>query len=342
MRPPTGLRQDGPDDRMTTPRISVAMSVFNNARHLAPAIRSILAQTEGDFEFIIVNDGSTDSSGQIIDRFAAEDTRIRPIHQENRGLVASLNRIIEAARAPLIARMDGDDIALPARFAAQLAWLEANPDVGVLGTGCTVITDDGQLSRRRIENPVSTDAILDELKYGPPLCHPSVMMRTDAVRAIGGYRRAYRHCEDYDLWLRLSRKTAMANLSDRLLNYRQSESQVSNRHAFLQNINAAIAWEAHVERMAGRPDPTDLLDVLPPIDALDDVFGRSGVADAVRTKVALGIVYSPNVIKGDGFNLILDHIRRGGETDGLARTVLRLVKFGAPVRAVRLAMALLQ
>ena len=325
---------------MSIPRITVAMSVYNNAPYLAPAIDSILGQTFTDFEFLIVDDGSTDDSGAIINRFAAEDSRIRPIHQANAGLIVSLNRIISEARSDLIARMDGDDIALPDRFARQVAFLDANPDIGVLGTGCTVIEENGMPSTYRFENVVSTEAILDDLKNGPPLCHPSVMMRRDVVRAVGGYHRAYRHCEDYDLWLRLSEHVKMANLPDRLLLYRHSMTQVSTRHAYAQKIGAAIAWQAHVEREAGRPDPTEALDALPSMGELDTLFGQAGVFRAVREKVALGIVYSPTALRGEGFDLMLDHIRDKGATDGLWRTVVRLVTLGELSRAARLALAL--
>ena len=120
---------------MTIPRISVVMSVYNNAPYLAHAIESILTQTLTDFEFLIVNDGSTDGSGDIIDRLAAEDARIKPMHQANAGLIVSLNRMIKEARAPLIARMDGDDVALPERFERQVAFLDANHPGNPWGQG---------------------------------------------------------------------------------------------------------------------------------------------------------------------------------------------------------------
>jgi hypothetical protein len=237
--------------------------------------------------------------------------------------------------------MDGDDIALPERFARQLAFLDAHPDISVLGTGCTCIDESGKPTTDKFDNVTSPEDVLADLKNGPPLCHPSVVMRRDAVRAVGGYHRAYRHCEDYDLWLRLSEHVRMANLPDRLLLYRQSESQVSNRHAYVQKIGAAIAWEAHVERLAGRPDPTATLETLPPMNQLGTVFGRPGAYQAVREKVALGSVYTPAALRGEGFDLMLEHARNGGPTDGLWRTVLRLVTLGEPVRALRLAAVLL-
>ena len=288
---------------------------------------------------MIVNDGSSDESSAIIDRFAACDSRIRAIHSPNAGLVPSLNHILDEARGTLIARMDGDDIALPERFARQVAFLDAHPDIGVIGTGCTVIGEDSKPGPHRFDNVVSPEDIVEDLKNGPPLAHPTVLMRRDAVRAVGGYRAAYRHCEDYDLWLRLSEHVRMANLPDRLLLYRQSASQVSSRHRLTQATGAAIAWEAHLERSAGRADPTERLDVLPPIEALDALFGRAGVTTAVRARVARNIVYSPQVLRGPGFALLLDAVRDGA-TAGLWRTLARLALHRNPIGAARLALAL--
>jgi len=322
------------------PRLSVAMAVYNNAPFLAEAIESILAQTMGDFEFLIVNDGSTDGSTAIIDSYAERDRRIRPIHQANRGLVASLNLMIDEARAPLIARMDGDDISLPERFERQIAFMDANPDYGVVGTSTHDIDEHGRLSLNEDFHPLDHDAFLAALENGPWLCHPSVVMRRDVVRAAGGYRAAFRHCEDYDLWLRLSETTRLCTIPDRLFHYRRSPNQVSSAHVLEQLSGAAIAYAAHIEREAGRPDPTEGLDRLPPIDRLDALFGREGVARAVRAKVAPRIVWSELALRGEGFPLLLAHIEDGGDRAGLWRTALRLIKLGEPRRAARLALTL--
>lgn len=326
---------------MSDPQLSVAMSVFNNAPYLSTAIESILTQTFRDFEFLIVNDGSTDDSAAIIDRFAAADHRIRAIHQSNRGLIYSLNLLIAEARAPLIARMDGDDIALPTRFERQIAYLRANPDIGVLGTGADTIDENGQPGRRRFDNVTNPEAVVADLENGPPLCHPSVVMRRDIVRSVGGYHAAYLHCEDYDLWLRLSEITRMTSLPERLILYRQSASQVSNRHALTQQVGAAVAWEAHRERLAGRTDPTQSLSKLPPLSELDTLFHRPGTIRAVREKIMPELVYSPTAMRGDGFQLVIDELADGGETDGMWKTVVRLFTFGLPLRALRLARALI-
>lgn len=323
-----------------SPAISVAMSVYDNAPFLREAIDSILGQTFGDFEFLIVNDGSSDGSAQIIDTYAAVDRRVRAIHQANRGLVASLNRLIDEARAPLIARMDGDDVSLPERFARQVAFLEQHANHGVVGTGAPTIDEAGRRLPHDKDHPTSHAGVIARLSEGPPLCHPSVMMRRDLVRAAGGYRAAFRHCEDYDLWLRLAEVTRLCSLPDHLLLYRYSDGQVSSRHVVAQAIGAAIAWEAHLERLAGRPDPIAGLATLPRVDALDALFGREGVARSVRARVAPKIVYSPEALRSEGYDLLLAYIGEGGSRRGLLRTSARLVKFGDPLRAIRLAAAL--
>lgn len=317
------------------------MSVFNAGRHLRPAIESVLAQSFACFEFLIVDDGSSDGSGALLDEFAARDPRIRVLHQENRGLVASLNRLLDEARAPLVARMDGDDIALPGRFERQLAFLHAHPDHGVVGTWASCIDEQGAPWREGCrDQPTSHEALVQQLESGPHLCHPSVMMRRELVLAAGGYRAAYAHCEDYDLWLRLSERTRLCSIPERLLLYRHSAGQVSSRHIVAQAIGTAIAWAAHEERAAGRPDPTEGLVALPPIDELDALFGRPGVARSVRGKAARKLVYSPVALRSTGFDMLLEHLREGGEPDGLWRTAGRLIKFGEPARALRLAAAL--
>lgn len=323
------------------PTISVAMSVYNNAPHLAAAIESVLGQSFRDFEFLIVDDGSSDGSAEIIDRYAAADARVRAIHQPNRGLVASLNRILDEARAPLIARMDGDDIALPTRFERQLAFLTAHPDHGVVGTWADCIDEAGApLAIDCPASPTSHEALLALLETGPLLSHPTVMMRRDAVAQAGGYRAAYRHCEDYDLWLRLSERTRLCSIPEKLLLYRHSDAQVSTRHVVAQATGVAIAWLAHLERIAGRPDPTDGLAALPQIGEVDRLFGRAGLGQSVRAKVARNILHSPLALRGDGYDLLLDHVRSGGPQNGLWRTAGRLVKLGEPKRALRLAAAL--
>lgn len=325
---------------MTLPAITVAMSVYDGERFLVPAIESVLAQTFGDFEFLILDDGSRDSTAAIVRDQAARDPRIRPILRENRGLIASLNQLIAEARAPLIARMDADDICHPERFERQVAFLASHPDHGIVGTLSEDIDELGNpCGLEGVDQPLTHESVLRTIEQASPICHPSAMARRDVLLAAGGYHRAFRHCEDYDLWLRLASRTRIANLPDRLLQYRRYEGQISNRFSIEQHLGAAVAVLAYRERRAGRRDPTEQLDALPPIEALDDLFGRP-VAREIRAKVARGLIYSRSAMRAGGFDLLLKHVDDGGRGGDLWRTVARLVSFGEPMRAVRLAAAL--
>lgn len=327
---------------MPTPAISVAMSVYNGERFLAPAIESVLAQDFGDFEFLILDDGSNDGSAEIIRGYAEGDSRIRPTMRENRGLVASLNEMIGQARAPLIARMDADDICRPDRFSKQVGFLAAHPDYGVVGSWTEDIDAEGRpyhLAGK--EHPETHEAFLDAIENGwPLLCHPAAMFRRDVVLGVGGYHGAFRHCEDYDLWLRLAGVTRLASIPERLLRYRHYDSQVSSRHATEQQIGAAISYLAYRERAEGRPDPTEALDRLPPIDQLDEVFGREGVSRTVRARVAPALLYSRTSLRDEGFDLLCRYLREGGDRQGMWRVVARLLRFHEPTRALRLAATL--
>lgn len=203
------------------PQISVILPVHNCRRYLAAAITSISAQTHRDFEFIIVDDGSTDGSAAVIDQSAAADSRIRIIRRPNTGIVGALNDGLAAARGDLIARMDGDDLAEPTRFAQQLAYLQSAPDCVALGSTVWFIDPEGAVIDRYAP-PAGHAAIESELLRGNggALIHPALMLRRSAMLAVGGYRREFDRAEDLDLFLRLARHGALANLPAPLLRYR--------------------------------------------------------------------------------------------------------------------------
>ncbi len=327
---------------MSSPSISVAMSVYDSARFLAPAIESILGQTYADFEFLILNDGSKDESAAIIDAYAAKDSRIRAIHRENRGLIVSLNQLLAEARAPLVARMDSDDISKPERFAKQIAFMNANPDYGVLGTWTEDMDEEGNsFYLSGADHPTTNEEFQRTVGERSPLCHPSVMMRKELALKAGGYHGAFRHCEDYDLWLRLASQTKICSLPERLVRYRHSPGQVSSKHIVEQQMGVAVSRLAWQERRAGRPDPTEHLKALPAFDELDALFGRAGLGAEARAIATKSLLYSPVALKGKGFGIIMDHVREGGHVRGLRRTVLRLLRMAEPARAMSLATALL-
>jgi glycosyltransferase involved in cell wall biosynthesis len=323
---------------MICPAISVAMSVYNGERYLSLAIDSILKQSYADFEFLILDDGSTDGSAAIMDDFAKRDSRIRIIRRANMGLIVSLNQLIGESRAPLIARMDCDDIAHPNRFEKQISFLNAHPEYGVLGTWIDNIDADGKIVHYDgADHPTDHEAFLKRVGHGTTVCHSSVMMRRDLVLAVGGYHMAFKHCEDFDLWLRLASVTKLCSLPERLMQYRHWDAQVSNKHAYVQRIGAGISLQAYKERQAGRPDPTLTLSELPSVDQLDSFFGRDGVAKEVRQFVIPSLIYSEIALKAQGFDLLKQYISDGSKTPGLWRTIPRLILFGAPMRALGIA-----
>ena len=326
----------------STPAISVAMSVYNGERFLDEAIESVRAQTFDAFEFLILDDGSSDGTSGIIERHAASDSRIRPILRENRGLIASLNQLIEEASAPLIARMDADDICHPERFAKQIAFLADHPDHGVVGCWTHDVDEHGNpYTLTGEDHPLTHEAFLESIeRNGPLLCHPGVMFRRAVVRSVGGYHAAFRHCEDLDLWLRLATVTRIANLPERLLTYRHYADQVSSRHLTEQQIGAAIARLAYSARQSGRPDPTEHLTALPPLHRLGELFDDEEAIRTARAEIARSLLHSRTALVGEGFDILLGHVRDGGGGPDIWRTAVRLVRFGEPVRAARLAAAL--
>ncbi len=205
-------------------RVSVVLPVFNGAASLGGAIGSILAQTLLDFELLVINDGSKDESANVARSF--NDPRIRVIDLEaNLGLIAALNIGLAEARGEFLARMDHDDIAHPERLQRQVDAMMAH-DVVICGSA---IQPFGTISGRPISYPLTDIEIRAVLPVVSPFAHPTVTMRTDICRTLG-YVPSAKHCEDYDLWWRLSQHGKMMNLPEALLNYRFHEAQISANH----------------------------------------------------------------------------------------------------------------
>lgn len=205
------------------PIISVVMPVYNGGRFLAGAIESVLNQTFRDFEFIIVNDGSTDGSSAILERYAQRDCRIRLINRENMGLTASLNEGIANARGEWIARMDADDVSLPDRFHKQMAWLQQT-GADICG-GWIKLT--GTWFHRVRRSYGSSEAIRLKLLFGSAFAHPAVMLRTSLAKA-NPYSEDARYVEDYELWTRLAKLgVKMTNYPGVVLRYRIHPGQVT-------------------------------------------------------------------------------------------------------------------
>jgi len=209
-----------------TPSISVVLPVYNGERYLSQAIDSVLGQTLEDFELIVVNDGSTDATADILRRY--DDPRVVVLTQANRGLAASLNRAILEARAPILARMDGDDISEPDRLRQQVEYLHGNPQCVLLGSDVSVIDEEGEhlyRARTLTEDAELRRALADYLN---PFFHGSVAMRRSAVVACGLYDERFpRYFEDMLLWMRLGKHGQLANLGAPLYRYRFNSASVS-------------------------------------------------------------------------------------------------------------------
>lgn len=192
---------------MADPKISVIMSVYNGERYLREAIERVLNQTFADFEFIIVNDASTDSSLSIIRGY--HDDRIRIIeNSENIGLTKSLNKAIKQARGEYIARQDADDISLPTRFQEQVSYLERHPDVAVLGTSVYRIDERGKVVGKMILRADASKKLFKRNQFS----HGSIMVRKAVLDRLGGYNELFRYGQDYELWLRIARHNQVRNL----------------------------------------------------------------------------------------------------------------------------------
>jgi glycosyltransferase involved in cell wall biosynthesis len=243
-----------------TPKLSVVMSVFNGEPYLRQAVDSVLNQTFRDFEFIILDDCSTDTSVETLKSF--DDPRIVRLYNPcNLGLTRSLNRGVAACRGEFIARQDQDDLSMPTRFSNQLAYLEQHPDVGVLGAQMAVINEWGNITGK-YELPVSHAMIAWQLFFGRSLAHPTVMMRRAVMEKAGGYDVSLPHIEDFELWTRLVEITRMANLGTALYQYRRRSDSISSTKADEQLQNVISARQRLAARLLGSEPPRSLLEWL--------------------------------------------------------------------------------
>lgn len=206
---------------MTAPLVSVVMPVYNGERFVVEAVRSILAQTFRDFECLVVDDGSTDRTPELLATEQARDPRL-VVHRQpaNLGFREALTTGCALARGELIARMDADDISLPTRLERQVAFLQMHPKVGVVGSAVQFLDDRGAPGAIKL-NPLGSGLAAWSMVFFNSLVHPSVMLRRAALEAAGGYPAGCAGgTEDYAIFLDLSRKSRIANLPEVLLLYR--------------------------------------------------------------------------------------------------------------------------
>lgn len=232
------------------------MSCYNASRWVDVAIHSVLNQTFYDFEFIIVDDGSTDGTLDALRRHAARDARIVIIAKANTGLGDSLNVGIRRARGEWIARLDADDVCEPTRLVRQIEYAQAGPSLVFIGTALSIIDEHGKLLQVH-RYPTDHAGLLRHLRQVrkfPP--HSSAMFRATAVRDIGGYRTRIRRAQDWDLWLRLSSLGHLACIDEPLVRIRKHAHQVSYEDSGKrQKIDSRISLTSYWLRASGSPDP---------------------------------------------------------------------------------------
>jgi len=204
---------------MSVPPLSVVMPVRNTLPFLDESIASILGQSFGDFEFVILDDASTDGTGERLQEWVARDERIRLFKSPDRlGPVGSSRQVVAYSRAPLVARMDGDDVSAPDRLARQVELFEAEPGASLAGTLHQVIDARGRIMRRPEFWPLLRGST------SPPFSHPSIMFRRHSYDQVGGYRAGTEYWEDLDLYARLSRAGRVFVIPQALLNIRYSSA----------------------------------------------------------------------------------------------------------------------
>jgi len=234
---------------MEPPCISVVMPVYNSQRFVGQAVESILNQTYRDFELIIVDDGSTDGSYDILQDYARSDDRIVLVRQANGGVAAASNRGLAVSRGEFLARMDHDDIAMPYRFQRQVEYLKSHPECLAVGGKVLMIDTEGY-PIRVCDVALTHEEIEARMPSNWAIFHPTMMARIQAMRSIGGYSIEFSNMEDLDLYLKLAEHGRLANIPEVLLQYRQHFSSLCytkgrNEH---QHLRERIVEEASKRR----------------------------------------------------------------------------------------------
>lgn len=262
------------------PKITVLLPAYQAAAFLAESLESLCRQTYPHFEVLVLDDGSTDATAEIAGSFCARDTRFQLQRLPHRGLVATLNEGLRQLRTPFVARLDADDVCAPARFEKQLAFLEKNRAVGVVGTWLAVGNWAGPLFLTPATDP---DRIAALLFFDCPVMHPTVMARSEALRGQT-YDPAFTHAEDYDLWERISSSVRFANISEPLVLYGSHSAQVSHVYSEAQGAASRSVRRRQLVRLLGDCAPA-LSDVHEALVAR--VIPLQGAPEATRLAAAL-------------------------------------------------------
>ena len=222
------------------PHVSVLMSVYNGAETVGKAVETILAQTLTDFELIIIDDGSSDGSADILEKLARKDSRIRLFRQENAGLTVSLNRAISYATGYYLARQDADDFSVLDRLEIQAAYLDRHPEILLLGSNSTDHYPGGNVDEWGYHAPEELQQVVF---HKTPFPHSTVMMRAETARELGGYDESYQTSQDMEFWMRFAKRGPIAMLPEKLIERHVLEGSISTRkrsRQFKDGLNARM------------------------------------------------------------------------------------------------------
>lgn len=237
------------------PAVSVLMPVRDGERFIAEAVESVLSGTFADLELLVLDDGSTDSTPQILERLAEADPRLVVHRREpGRNLAEVLNAVAALSRGALLARLDADDVSLPDRLQLQTEFLAMHPEVALLG-GQALLIDEGGREFGRAEYPTGNAELQAALRERNPFVHSAMTMRREAFEAAGGYRANFDHAEDLDLWLRLAAGRQIANLPEPVVKYRIHAGQLTLRKQDEQALFSIAARASARAQATGKPDP---------------------------------------------------------------------------------------
>lgn len=237
------------------PRVTVFIPTYNRSKMLPKAIESILAQTFDDFELLIIDDGSTDDTPAVLARYDDPRIRLEP-NPSNLGLPRTRNRAMQLARGEFLAYLDSDDLSEPERLARQVAFLEARPDVALVGCGKRTIGGVPGLGQRLRDRPLEPKAIQARLLFRVCIGNSSIMARTEAMRAFP-YDETLPVCEDFDQFARMAETLKLANLPDKLLRKRRHSGSESRRRELVKECQKRIL-AGQLDRLGLRWDADDL------------------------------------------------------------------------------------
>jgi glycosyltransferase involved in cell wall biosynthesis len=236
------------------PAISVLMPLRNAARFLEEALESLASQTFRNFEIVAVDNGSTDGTFDILLNWARREPRLRPLRLEHAQLAAALNHAASVARSPLLARLDGDDVAYPGRLAAQLAAMEARPAAGVIGSAAELIDGAGR-PLGELKPPQRHRDICARQRISCGLIASSTLMRANSFRQVGGYRTGLNVSEDFDLYSRMSEHCELANLDEILIGYRIHGDSLTAQQPVRMALASVCVTAAAEARHRGVAEP---------------------------------------------------------------------------------------